>query len=128
MVTRITKEFRFDAAHQLPRHNGKCRNLHGHTYTIRVTVEGEPKGLTGESDEGMVIDFGELSSVWKELEPYLDHRFLNESIPALQGTTTAERLAAWLFDQFALNLPSVSVYDVTVFETPTSWATYIGGE
>ena len=53
----ITKEFTFDAAHKLDWHQGKCKNLHGHTYKLQVTVVGEL------NKNGIVIDFGDLKNI-----------------------------------------------------------------
>ena len=130
MRTRIAKEFRFEAAHHLPNHNGKCRNLHGHNYRVRVVVEGDPVDPDGKSsDEGMVVDFAELSSIWKNnLAPYLDHaeEILNTVVPV----PTAERLAAWIFGTFAkslsLNWEEGKVVELTVWETDDSSATVYG--
>src|SRR3990167_10539328 len=80
----ITKRFEFSYAHILPNHGGKCKRLHGHNAVLEVTVSGEPHGAetyegvrTPRSDEGMVIDFGDLKSVVKEaVVDKWDHRFL----------------------------------------------------
>ena len=85
MRTSVTRAFTFDAAHQLPWHAGKCRQLHGHTYRLEVSVEG-PLG-----DHGIVCDFTELDAlVRKEVIDRLDHRFLND----LLDNPTAELVAA----------------------------------
>lgn len=121
----LTKTWTFDAAHQLPNHDGKCARLHGHTYKVELTVTGEIKDANGDADEGMVIDFGALSTIWKKyLEPALDHRFLNDELPSAYHPTTAENIACWLADEFAdhlLALP-VQVTRVRVWETPTGYA------
>jgi 6-pyruvoyltetrahydropterin/6-carboxytetrahydropterin synthase len=123
-VASLTKSWTFDAAHQLPNHDGKCRRLHGHTYKVELTVTGEINEATGLPDEGMVIDFGVLSLAWKsELEPLLDHQFLNDTLPPLYHPTTAENIACFIADQFAdLLLGRVTVTSVRVWETPTGYA------
>lgn len=124
--TLIAKRFTFDAAHQLPNHDGKCRRLHGHTYVIEVQVSGPVRPPMGEPDEGMVLDFGVISAVWKgDLEPMLDHRFLNETLPTDYWPTTAENIARFLLDAFTAGLDAtgVVVERVRVWETPTSCAT-----
>jgi len=86
--TSVTRSFTFEAAHQLPWHPGKCRELHGHGYRLEVTVEG-PVG-----PNGMVLDFGEVEAVVKrEVIARYDHRYLNE----LLDNPTAELIAedAW---------------------------------
>ena len=112
----ITKEFSFAAAHQLLNHDGLCRNRHGHNYRVIVEVSGEIKGTDGKPDEGMVQDFGVVKARWKEIEPLLDHRDLNESIGTVIGPTTAENIAVWILSQFD------AASAVTVFETATSSA------
>ena len=62
-VLRITKEFRFEGAHALPGYDGRCRNIHGHSYLMYVTVKGEPLNGTSSPKEGMVVDFKELKAV-----------------------------------------------------------------
>src|SRR5213592_3496715 len=84
MRTSVTRSFRFEAAHQLPWHDGPCRNLHGHSYRLEITVEG-PVG-----EQGMVVDFSELKTVVQRMviDRY-DHTYLNE----LLDNPTAELLA-----------------------------------
>lgn len=126
----ITKEWTFDAAHQLMNHDGKCARLHGHTYRVQVTVAGEVNRTTGEPDEGMLVDFAVLSGIWKEsLEPLLDHQDLNQTIGAECWPTTAENIAAWIADTFDDRLAAgdkedVQVVRVDVWETPTGKATW----
>lgn len=70
----------FDAAHQLPTHEGKCRNLHGHTYRVVIEVDGELS--TSGPSTGMVIDFGDLKDIWKEqIFSVVDHALLLGKIP-----------------------------------------------
>src|SRR5437667_8964526 len=57
----VTKIFHFESAHHLPGHRGKCAHLHGHSYRLEVTIRGPIKDMPGESDHGMVMDFGDLS-------------------------------------------------------------------
>lgn len=63
---RITKEFRFEMAHSLPNHHGLCKNIHGHSYTLSVTIIGEPNPSQTDADAGMVMDFGDLKSIVRE--------------------------------------------------------------
>ena len=72
----IAKTFTFDAAHRLQNHDGKCRNLHGHTYSVRISLEGSPK--VDGPQAGMVLDYGTLSAWWKSIEPSFDHRTILE--------------------------------------------------
>lgn len=122
MKTTISKEFRFEAAHVIPHHRGKCARPHGHSYRVVVVAEGPIKATGAEA--GMVTDFAVLKTYWKEaLEPRLDHRDLNESLLGEVRWTTAEEIAAFLLREFTLGLPDVNVVAVTVWETSTSSAT-----
>jgi 6-pyruvoyltetrahydropterin/6-carboxytetrahydropterin synthase len=72
--TTVTRSFRFEAAHKLPWHAGRCRELHGHGYRLEVAVEG-PVG-----DDGMVVDFDDLGArVQAEVVDRYDHKYLNAS-------------------------------------------------
>jgi len=73
----INKRFTFDAAHQLPSHDGKCARLHGHTYAVEVTLSGPVRSPDGYPDESMVVDFYQVSKVFKDtIEALCDHRFM----------------------------------------------------
>lgn len=113
----IAKSFRFEAAHQLPHHAGKCAGLHGHSYLVQVRAHGPVDQGSGESSEGMVLDFGELKAAWQELYERLDHRFLND---VLDFTTTAENLAGYLLE--VLHGRVAQVCAVRVYETTSCWA------
>lgn len=130
----IGKTFTFEAAHRLPDHDGHCRRLHGHSYRVEVTLDGPVH------DDGMVLDFGKLSKIWKEdLDPLLDHRTLLwigdplvEALHPLLGDAlirfafvpSAENLATFIKNQLTvcLNVDDVKVARVRVYETATSWA------
>jgi len=62
-IIRITKEFQFEMAHALLGYDGPCKNIHGHSYQLKVTVKGVVKENTSDSDEGMVIDFGVIKKI-----------------------------------------------------------------
>ena len=71
----VSKEFTFDAAHHLHCYEGKCKNLHGHTY------QSDFWDKWVYDDSGLMIDFGDIKEIWKnEIEIYLDHRYLNETL------------------------------------------------
>jgi 6-pyruvoyltetrahydropterin/6-carboxytetrahydropterin synthase len=83
--TRVTRTFTFDAAHQLPWHPGKCKNLHGHTYRLEVSLEGPV------DNQGIVCDFADLDQLVRtEVIDRLDHQYLND----LMDNPTAELIAA----------------------------------
>ncbi|WP_067725128.1 6-carboxytetrahydropterin synthase QueD [Oceanobacillus damuensis] len=115
----VSKEFTFDAAHHLHCYEGKCKNLHGHTYKVIF-------GLSGVPDEiGIVIDFSEIKRIWKEqIEIHLDHRYLNDTLPNMN--TTAENMVVWIYEEMEKALINNSnecrVEFVKLYETPTSYA------
>ena len=83
-VIRISKEFNFDMAHALLGYDGLCRNIHGHSYTLIVTVKGEPITDDDSPKDGMLIDFGDLKRLIKEnIVSEYDHALvLNDKTPA----------------------------------------------
>lgn len=136
-VGSITKDFRFSAGHTLALHRGKCRNLHGHNYTLRVSIKG-PIHNDGTSSNDMVMDFGDLKDVMRPLIEYVDHRFIiwehdpryiglmaidPTSLIALPFHPTAERLAIWFENRIegALGDQAVDV-SITLWETDDSSA------
>ena len=64
---RITKAYKFDMAHALPGHDGLCKNIHGHSYELLVTLIGEPINDQNSPKNGMVIDFKDLKKIIKDL-------------------------------------------------------------
>ena len=122
-IATVSKSFKFQASHQLLHHDGPCRHLHGHSYEVEVFAEGAVNNTPGQTKEGMVVDYGDISGVWKRtLFPRLDHRHLNSSIEAeLKGPTTAENLAEWILSVMRHYIPEVN--QVTVHETDSSSAT-----
>ena len=77
MNVRITKQFNFEAAHALDGYEGKCTDIHGHSYHLKVTYVGTPKKDSALPDCGMVVDFGDVKAVVKEkILPLFDHRLI----------------------------------------------------
>lgn len=115
----IWKEFSFDAAHLLPNvpEGHKCRRLHGHTYTVRIYVAGEPDPAVG-----WIIDFADIKEAFDPIRERLDHYYLNE-IEGLENPT-AEALARWIWQRLAPRLPDLSRIEIQ--ETCTSGCTYEG--
>src|SRR6266436_6162603 len=111
-----TKIFRFESAHHLPGHHGKCARPHGHSYRLEVTIRGPIKNEPEESDHGMVMDFGDLSQVVKtSVIERLDHQDLN-AVTGLQ--TTAENLAHWIWSELLVQgLSEVLLYRIRLWET-----------
>jgi 6-pyruvoyltetrahydropterin/6-carboxytetrahydropterin synthase len=99
---RLIKEYRFEAAHRLPRvpEAHKCARLHGHSFKIELVIAGPVNPKTG-----WFIDYGELDALWQPLHEKLDHRYLNE-VEGLENPTS-ELLAKWLWDRLRPVLPSL---------------------
>lgn len=129
----ITKEFTFDSAHYLTEYRGKCENMHGHTYKLQVTLEGDIQ------KNGLVIDFVILKRiVTKHVLDKLDHKVLNDVL----SNPSAENLAVWIWDVLSdfrslveeekddLNLKNeldgakkVKLFEIKLWESPTAWVT-----
>ncbi len=116
----VAKTFRFEAAHHLPGHRGKCARLHGHSYRLEIALRGPVKHEPGTSDHGMVMDFEQLSTITRSaIIERLDHQDLNE-VTVIQ--TTAENLAHWMWDTLlAAGLPSSLLYRIRLWETESSY-------
>ena len=117
---KLRKSFRFEAAHKLPNHDGKCRRLHGHSWVGTLVLEDYELHTTGPK-QGMVHDFSDLSTVVEPLvEQYLDHHYLNETL----GLTnpTSEEIARWVFDKLKYDLPALVA--VQIDETCTCSCEY----
>lgn len=120
----VSKEFTFDAAHHLHCYEGKCKNLHGHTYKVIFGISGFV------DDRGLMMDFGDIKEIWKnEIEIYLDHRYLNETLPPMN--TTAENMVVWIYEKMQEAVSTeerqqlyrgARVEFVKLYETPTSYA------
>jgi 6-pyruvoyltetrahydropterin/6-carboxytetrahydropterin synthase len=119
MNVRLVHEFRFEAAHKLPKvHAGhKCARLHGHSFKVEIAIRGPVN-----PDTGWFIDYGELYKLWEPLHAVLDHHYLNE-VPGLENPTS-EVLAKWIWDKLKPWLPSLE--QVTLFETCDARCEYRG--
>lgn len=114
----IYKDFTFEAAHKLPLvpDTHKCSKLHGHSFQVRVTVEGDLNNL------GWVVDYAEIKSICGPIIDKLDHSYLNE----LSGLTnpTSENIAVWLWDAIKPKLMMLS--EIEVKETCNTGCIYRG--
>lgn len=115
----LFKEFTFDAAHYLPNvpDGHKCKEMHGHTYRLRVWLEGKPDAALG-----WVMDFAELKKAVKPLLDKLDHKCLN-NIKDLPNPT-CELIAVFIWDNLKPLLPLMK--KIELHETPTSGVVYDG--
>jgi 6-pyruvoyl tetrahydropterin synthase/QueD family protein len=117
----LVKEFRFEAAHRLPRvpADHKCARLHGHSFRIEVHVSG-----TVNPETGWLMDFSDLQQAFSPLMDQLDHHYLND-IPGLENPTS-ENLARWIWLRLKVRLPQLA--KIIVHETCTSRCIYRGTE
>ncbi len=120
MKVRLSKSFRFEAAHFLPTfpEGHKCRRMHGHSYHVDVIVAGDVP-----EEKGFLIDYGDMKKAIAPIEEQLDHYVLND-IEGLENPT-AENIARWIWQRLAPALPMLD--EVIVHETCTS-ACYYRGE
>ena len=116
---RLYKDFSFEAAHRLPNvpAGHKCARLHGHSFLVRVTVDGPVGERTG-----WVMDFADLKVAFAPLHDRLDHRYLNE-IAGLENPTS-EVLARWIWHELQPTLPALT--EIEVRETCTTGCIYRG--
>ena len=137
-MIRITKEFKFEMAHALHGYDGLCKNIHGHSYKLCVTVKGEIKNDSGNAKDGMVLDFDILKSIVKpEIINKYDHSLvLNANSPHSEIDLSAfekvfflpyQPTSENLVTDFALKIKSklpqeIELYKVVLSETATSFA------
>ena len=116
---RVFKEFSFESAHRLPNvpPGHKCARLHGHSFHVKVTVE----GAVGP-ESGWVMDFADIKRAFSPIHDQLDHRYLNE-VPGLENPTS-EVLARWIWQALVPALPGLA--EIQVRETCTSGCIYRG--
>jgi 6-pyruvoyltetrahydropterin/6-carboxytetrahydropterin synthase len=119
MKVRLVHEFRFEAAHRLPRvpAGHKCARLHGHSFKVELAVAGPV-----DPETGWFIDFQRLYDAWAPLHALLDHNYLNE-VEGLENPTS-EVLAGWIWQRIKPRLAPLE--RVTIFETCDARCEYEG--
>jgi 6-pyruvoyltetrahydropterin/6-carboxytetrahydropterin synthase len=145
-LIRVTKEFPFEMAHVLWNYDGPCRNVHGHSYRLFVTISGFPSVDPDNPKNGMVIDFSDLkSTVKKEIVSIFDHSVViskktdKDKIIMFQkmfGNTvlvdyqpTCENLVADFAGKIAAHLPAgVKLHSLKLYETATSFAEWFASD
>lgn len=117
----ITIDYSFAAGHSLRNYKGKCENVHGHNYKVRVTVAGPELNSTG-----LLMDFVDLRAAVRAIVDRLDHQYLNDLSPFDQVNPSAENIARYFYDNLAPETTKngVKLHSVIVWETDTSSATY----
>lgn len=140
----ITRKLEFDAGHRIPDHKSQCRNLHGHRYTLEITLIGNVIEQEGSSDNGMIMDFSDVKALAKQhLVDVWDHAFLvyekdtkvreflssisDHKTVIIQQIPTVENLARTAFnilrdayqDHYGTGL---RLHKLVLHETPNCWA------
>ena len=147
MTTIIRRYVETDTGHRVPNHKSKCRHMHGHRYRFEAEIEGDIVEQSGVSEEGMLMDFSDVSSILMEhVHDVVDHAFvvyegdeLARAACDLMGEEhrtvvvpfipTAENLAKWAFEQVEPHIRTsygnrLRLVAMHVRETPKSIATW----
>jgi 6-pyruvoyltetrahydropterin/6-carboxytetrahydropterin synthase len=117
----ISVDYTFAAGHALRGYKGKCENVHGHNYKVRVTIAGEEVNQIG-----LLMDFVDLRAAIKTMVEVWDHRFLNDLPPFDKLNPSAENMAKVFYDgvESEVRKHNAFVSSVTVWETDTTSATF----
>ncbi len=135
----IETQTSFDSAHFLAGYQGKCGNIHGHRWTVKVIARGENLEQETAQTRGMLMDFSQLKEALRTMGDELDHVFIIEEKTMAEDTLqclkrdgfkiaevpfrpTAENFAKWFYDR--LTEQGYSLQSVIVYETPNNCATY----
>ncbi len=146
-IIRITKQFTFETGHALYGYDGKCKNVHGHSYKLSVTVIGSPIEDTSHVKLGMVIDFGDLKAIVKEeiVDPFDHATVFNKNTPHIELAQeligrghkviladyqpTSENMVLDFAEKIRLRLPeNVHLHSLRLQETETSYAEWFSGD
>ena len=147
MTTSIRRWVETDTGHRVPNHKRKCKHFHGHRYRWEAEIEGDVVSESGASEEGMLIDFSDISQILTEhIHDIVDHAFLvyehddvaqkalsemgdGHRTVVVPFIPTAENLAKWAFEQVEPHIRTsfdneLKLRAFHVRETPKSWATW----
>lgn len=145
-VIRVTKEFGFEMAHALFNHDGPCRNVHGHSYRLFVTVSGVPLNDPASPKNGMVIDFSDLKRIVRdEIIDRFDHAFvisdsyniekldrfreLSANTLVVNYQPTCENLVSDFAGRILKRLPEgVRLLSLKLYETASSYAEWFASD
>ncbi|HUH47997.1 MAG TPA: 6-carboxytetrahydropterin synthase [Arenibacter sp.] len=144
---RITKQFNFETGHALYGYDGKCRNVHGHSYKLSVTVIGTPITDTQHVKLGMVIDFGDLKKIVEEeiVDKYDHATVFNKNTPHIELAKelmdrghsviladyqpTSENMVIHFAEKIRPRLPkNISLHSLKLQETETSFAEWYASD
>jgi 6-pyruvoyltetrahydropterin/6-carboxytetrahydropterin synthase len=145
-IIRVTREFTFEMAHVLRNYDGPCRNVHGHSYRLFVTISGKPVSNPDNPKNGMVIDFSELKKIVLEnIVNQVDHSVVvsadfdkdkKEMMTKTFGNTvvvgyqpTCENLVADFAERLRTKLPKgTSLHSLKLYETAKSYAEWFASD
>ncbi len=144
---RITKQFSFETGHALYGYDGKCKNVHGHSYRLNVTVIGQPISDTSHVKFGMVIDFSDLQKIVKEdIVDVFDHATVfNKNTPHVELAKelkdrghnvllvnyqpTSEMMVVDFAEKIKKRLPeNIKLHSLKLQETATSYAEWYASD
>ena len=121
----VSVERSFAAGHALRGYRGKCENVHGHNYKVRVTLTGADLDSIG-----LLVDFVEVKRLMQQIIDRLDHQFMNDIPPFDQLNPSAENLARYFYQELDGGLKEnpaavpVRIGEVKIWETDTTTVTY----
>lgn len=139
-IIRVTKEFHFEMAHALLGYDGLCKNIHGHSYKLLVTLKGKPIQDANSPKIGMVIDFSDLKKIIKDnIVEYYDHSLLlNKNTPIetqvelkksydkvyfTDFQPTCENMVIYIAQKLQPLIPNnTELFSIRLYETATSYA------
>ncbi len=145
-IIRVAKRFHFEMAHALYGYDGLCKNIHGHSYNLEITVMGQALQQAQHPKDGMVLDFSELKNIVKKrIVARFDHSLMvnsassQEQVKLFKKNTerlivvdfqpTTENIVAYIAEILQQHLPiNVSLYKVRLYETVTSYAEWVASD
>lgn len=115
----ITVRSRFSSAHNLRGYKGKCEELHGHNWTVEMSVSS-----VDLNELGMVADFRELKDILVNIVTEMDHKYLNDLDHFKRFNPTSENIARYVYEEARAKSGGLKIEKVTVWETENASATY----
>ena len=143
-VIRITKEFRYEGAHALYNYDGKCRNIHGHSYVLYVTVKGTPINDESNCKNGMILDFSDFKRIVNDtIIEQFDHALVlrgeapmarelggaYEKVVLVDFQPTCENMIQYFASVIKSNLPkNVELFSLKLHESPSSFVEWFADD
>ena len=143
-IIRITKEFRYEGAHALYNYDGKCRNIHGHSYVLYVTVKGSPINDESNCKNGMILDFSDFKRIVNDtIVEQFDHALglrseapmaeelgrAYEKVVLVDFQPTCENMLQYFASVIESNLPeNVQLFSLKLHESPSSYVEWFADD